>query len=320
VDTAAARDAIRAAIDRIHAETVASIRTAGSDVRLVVLPEYVLTGPPLTESIPEWAERAALAPDGVEYQRLADIARDAGVYLAVNNYETDEHFPGLYFQACVLFGPDGTVRYRYRRLNSMWSVTPHDVLDRYLEVYGEESLFPVADTEIGRIAPIASEEILYPEVARCFAVRGAEIFAHSSSEVASALLSPKNIAKRARAIENSAYVVSANTAGVFGTALPPASGDGGSQIVDFRGTVLAAATQGPSMAANAEVDLAALRAFRRRVAMDNMLARQRFEVYAPTYAGRTIHPANSFTGVPDRGDFRRVQQSVIDRLAADGII
>ena len=90
--------------------------------------------------------------------------------------------------------------------------------------------------------------------------------------------------------------------------------------MDFRGTVLAAATQGPSMAANAEVDLAALRAFRRRVAMDNMLARQRFEVYAPTYAGRTIHPANSFTGVPDRGDFRRVQQSVIDRLAADGII
>jgi predicted amidohydrolase len=320
VDTAAARDTIRAAIDRIHAETLASIRTAGPDVRLVVLPEYVLSGPPLTESIPEWAQRAALAPDGVEYERLADIARDAGVYLAVNNYETDEHFPDLYFQACVLFGPDGTVRYRYRRLNSMWTVTPHDVLDRYLEVYGEDSLFPVADTEIGRIAPIASEEILYPEVARCFAVRGAEIFAHSSSEVASALLSPKNIAKRARAIENSAYVVSANTAGVFGTALPPASGDGGSQIVDFRGTLLAQAMQGPSMAANAELDLAALRAFRRRVAMDNMLARQRFEVYAPTYAGRTIHPANSFTGVPDRGDFRRVQQSVIDRLVADGVI
>lgn len=320
VDTAAARDAIRAAIDRIHAETVASKQTAGPDVRLVVLPEYALSGPPLTESVPEWAKRAALAPDGVEYQRIAQIAQDADVYLAVNNYETDEHFPNLYFQACVLFGPDGTVRYRYRRLNSMWSVTPHDVLDRYLEVYGEESLFPVADTELGRIAPIASEEILYPEIARCFAVRGAEIFAHSSSEVASALLSPKNIAKRARAIENSAYVVSANTAGVFGTALPPASGDGGSQVVDFRGNLLAMAAQGPSMAANAELDLAALRAFRRRVAMENMLARQRFELYAPTYASRTIHPANTVDGVPERGDFRRMQQSVIDRLVADGVI
>src|SRR5690606_21748487 len=171
---------------------------------------------------------------------------------------------------------------------SMWSVTPHDVLDRYLQVYGEDALFPVADTELGRIAPIASEEILYPEIARCFAVRGAEIFAHSSSEVASALLSPKNIAKRARALENNAYVVSANTAGVFGTALPPASGDGGSQIVDFRGNVVAQALQGPSMAANVDLDLEGLRASRRRVGMENMLARQRFELYAPTYAKYTL--------------------------------
>ena len=319
-DTPSARSAIRAAIDRIHAEVVASTQLAGPDVRLVVLPEYVLTGPPSTESVPEWAERAALDPDGVEYQRLADIAVDANVYLAVNNYETDEHFPGLYFQACVLFGPDGTVRYRYRRLNSMWSVTPHDVLDRYLEVYGEEALFPVADTEIGRIAPIASEEILYPEIARCFAVRGAEIFAHSSSEVASALMTPKNVAKRARAIENSAYVVSANTAGVHGTALPFASGDGSSQVVDYRGNLLAAAAQGPSMAANAELDLAGLRAFRRRVGMENMLARQRLDLYASTYGRYTIHPPNTVSGVPDRGFFRRIQQSVIDRLVADGVI
>lgn len=319
-DTASARSAILAAIDRIHRETVVSKATAGADVRLVVLPEFVLTGPPTSESLPEWAERAALAPDGEEYRRMADIARDADVYLAVNNYELDEHFPGIYFQACVLFGPTGEVLYRYRRLNSMWAVTPHDVLDRYLSIYGEDSLFPVADTEIGRIAPIASEEILYPEIARCFAVRGAEIFAHSSSEVASALLSPKNVAKRARAIENSAYVVSANTAGLFGTGLPPASGDGSSQIVDFRGNLTAAAAQGPSMAANAEIDLSALRAFRRRVAMENMLARQRFELYAPTYSGHSIHPANTVDGVPERADFRRTQQDVISRLEADGII
>lgn len=320
VDTASARGAMRASIDRIHAQTIASKATAGSDVRLVVLPEYVLTGPPTSETLPQWAERASLAPDSEEYRRLAAIAVDADVYLAVNNYETDEHFPGIYFQACVLFGPGGDVLYRYRRLNSMWAVTPHDVLDRYLSIYGEDSLFPVADTEIGRIAPIASEEILYPEIARCFAVRGAEIFAHSSSEVASAMLTPKNVAKRARAIENSAYVVSANTAGLFGTGLPAASGDGSSQIVDFRGNLVAAATQGPTMAANAEIDLASLRAFRRRVAMENMLARQRFELYAPTYAGHSIHPPNTVDGVPERADFRRTQQDVISRLAADGII
>ena len=206
-DTPSARSAIRAAIDRIHAETIASKQVAGPDVRSSCsrsTSSVDLRRMSRCRSGPS----AAFDPNGVEYERIAQIAVDADVYLAVNSYETDEHFPGVYFQACVLFGPDGAARYRYRRLNSMWSVTPHDVLDRYLEVYGEDSLFPVADTEIGRIAPIASEEILYPEIARCFAVRGAEIFAHSSSEVASALMTPKNIAKRARALENNAYVVS----------------------------------------------------------------------------------------------------------------
>ena len=74
------------------------------------------------------------------------------------------------------------------------------------------------------------------------------------------------------------------------------------------------------MAANAELDLEGLRAFRRRVGMENMLARQRFELYASTYANYTFHPANTVDGVPEREAFRRAQQSVIDRLAADGII
>lgn len=319
-DAAAARSQMLASIDRIHAETAASLKVSGPDTRLVVLPEYVLTGPPMGEGLGDWADRAALAVDGPEYARLGEVASDLGVFLSVNNYETDEHFPGIYFQACVILDPHGEVVARYRRLNSMWAVTPHDVLDRYLEVYGADALFPVADTEIGRIAPIASEEVLYPEIARCFAVRGAEVFVHNSSEVASGLLSPKNVAKIARAQENMAWVVSANTAGLYGQGLPPLSGDGSSKVVDHRGIVVAEAASGPSMAANAEIDLAASRAFRRRVAMENVLARQRFELYAPTYAQTTIHPANTVEGVPERAHFRATQESVIAALVARGVI
>ncbi|PVG80824.1 nitrilase [Nocardioides gansuensis] len=311
---------MRAAIDRLHGEVAASVRVTGPDTRLVVLPEYVLSGPPEGEELSDWAERAALAVDGEEYRRLGEIAADLEVFLSVNNYELDEHFPGIYFQACVILDPVGAVALRYRRLNSMWSVTPHDVLDRYLEVYGPESLFPVADTEIGRLAPIASEEILYPEIARCFAVRGAEVFVHNSSEVASGLVSPKNVAKLARALENTAYVVSANTAGLYTGSLPPMSGDGSSKVVDHRGLVLAEAAAGASMAANAEIDLTSLRQARRRVAMENMLARQRFELYAPTYGSVRMHPANQVTGVPPRAHFRSAQERVIADLADRGVI
>ena len=91
---------------------------------------------------------------------------------------------------------------------------------------GLDGVFPVAKTEIGNLAAIASEEILYPEIARAHALRGAEIFVHSSSEIGSPMATPKMIAKRARAFENLTYVISANTAGILDTALPEASADG----------------------------------------------------------------------------------------------
>ena len=137
------------------------------------------------ESIAEWVAKACLAPDGAEYTALATVAQQNGVWLAANNYETDAHFPGLYFQASTLFSPAGDCALRYRRLVSLFAPTPHDVWPAYLDRYGLEGVFPVADTPLGRLAAIASEEILYPEIARALALRGAELFLHSTSEVGS---------------------------------------------------------------------------------------------------------------------------------------
>ena len=110
---------------------------------------------------------------------------------------------------------------RYRRLISMFAPTPHDVWEEYLDVYGLEGVYSPSPTPtLGRLAAVASEEILYPEVARCLAMRGAEVLLHPSSEASSPRPMPKEIAKVARAIENMAYVVSANSAGIGGIAIP----------------------------------------------------------------------------------------------------
>ena len=89
---------------------------AGDDVRLVVLPEYVFTGFPLGTSTGEWASRAALDPNGPEYEILARLASDNDVYLCGNAYETDAHFPGIFFQACFVFDPAGSRVLRYRHV------------------------------------------------------------------------------------------------------------------------------------------------------------------------------------------------------------
>jgi predicted amidohydrolase len=325
-DAASARARMAGSVARIGRQVRAARGFLGQDVRLVVLPEYFLTGYPLGESLPEWAEKAALAPDGPEYDALARIAQDNAVFLSGNAYETDKAFPGLYFQASFVIDPSGTTVLRYRRLISMFAPTPHDLWDRYLDLYGLDGVFPVASTDIGRLGAIASEEILYPEIARALALRGAEVLLHSTSEVGSPALTPKDIAKRARALENLAYVVSANTAGMIDADLPANSTDGMSKIVDFLGEVRAQAGFGESSVACAEIDLAALRRYRRRPGMGNMLSRQRLELFAAVYAGAPIYPPNTLLGpdgsvrVPDRSHFLATQRQVIERLTALGLI
>ncbi len=298
---------------------------SGLNTRLVVLPEYFLTGFPMGESIKVWSEKACIEMDGPEYLALGKICQDNDIFLSGNVYELDSNFPEIYFQVSFIIDPSGAVILRYRRLVSMYAPTPHDVLEQYIEVYGEESLFPVVDTEIGRLAAVASEEILYPEIIRALTLRGAEVICHSSSEVGSPLTTPKNIAKQARAYENMAYIVSANSAGIAGIAFPAASTDGGSKVVDFHGSVLAEADVGESMCGNAEVDIAALRNARLRPGMSNILARQRLELFAPTYANFKIYPANNLLVdgeilLPERKHFTATQQQVIDNLINMGIL
>jgi predicted amidohydrolase len=328
-DKAAARkqmlETIAALAPKMRSATIFIQQYGGASVKLAVLPEYFLTSYPGRISIPDFADKAALEEGGPEYEALGKIAQEQKLFLSGNAYEADKHFPGLYFQASFVIAPNGNVVLRYRRLNSMFAPTPHDVWSKYLDIYGLDGVFPVAKTEIGNLAAIASEEILYPEIARAHALRGAEIFVHSSSEIGSPMATPKMIAKRARAFENLAYVISANTAGITDTALPEASADGNSMVVDWKGNVIAESNSGETFTAFADIDLAALRAARRKPGMTNTLSRQRNALFAAAYAADTHQQANSLieNGVvktPDRDHFHRVSEQTIERLAKDGLI
>lgn len=329
-DRASARKRMAENLAHVGASVAASKAFArqysGSEIRLVVLPEYFLTGFPMGESVPVWQDKAALEIDGPEYRELAGIAERNDVYLAGNAYEVDPHFPELYFQNCFIIAPNRETVLRYRRMISLSGATPYDVWDRYVGIYGIDGVFPVADTPIGRLAAIASEEIQYPEIARMAAMRGAEVFVHPSSEIGSPVSTTKEIGRRARAAENMAYVVSANSAALTHCPVPAASTTGMSKIVDYYGQVMVeAASGGESMVANATIDLAALRDRRRKTGLSNVLVRQPFQAYADSYRDTVFRPANRLCDgdrvrVPDRKGFGEMQRSDIERLANTGKI
>ncbi|MEO0988102.1 MAG: nitrilase-related carbon-nitrogen hydrolase [Cyanobacteria bacterium J06639_14] len=320
-DASEARAIMAGAIAKLGPQIAAARAFIGADCRLVLLPEYWLTGFPMRESITDWATKACLAIEDTLYDALAAIAQQHGIFLAGNAYERDPYFPGLYFQNCFVFDPSGTMVLRYRRLNSLYAPTPHDVWERYLDHYGLEGIFPVAKTAIGNLAAVASDEILFPEVSRCLMLRGAEILLHPTSEVYGDARAPKEAAKVSRAVENLMYVISANTAGIANTPILESSVDGGSKIIDYRGLVLAETGSGESMAAYGEIDLAALRRYRQRTDIKNLLSRQRLDAYAGLYQQFAIYPANTMAaGDVERSHFLATQQQAIERLKQLGVI
>ena len=56
-------------------------------------------------------------------------------------------------------------------------MTPHNVWDRWIELYGRnlDAFYPVADTAIGRLGFLMANEGSYPENARGLAMNGAEV-------------------------------------------------------------------------------------------------------------------------------------------------
>ena len=322
---AEARKRMRNALRRVETQIGASKAFLksfnGYDLKLVVLPEYWMTGFPLMESREEWRDRAVISAGDEFDQGLAGIAKKAALFLCSNHYESDPAFPDLYFQSNVVYSPAGDVVLRYRRMISLYSPTPYDVLDAYVGKYGRDSLFPVAETEIGVLGAVASEEILYPEIARMLALKGAELILHPTSEVASPELTPKDIAKRARALENIAYVVSANSGGVAGAGFPAQSTDMMSKIVDWKGRIAAEAGPGETMNANAVIDLDGLREARRKTGMSNFLSRLPLAAIRPGYDTERAPANRTANGKPlDRADAIAAQRAVIETMIAQGVI
>ena len=86
--------------------------------------------------------------------------------------EKDPRWPGVVFNATCLIGPAG-ILYKYRKVNP-WipyevHASPHD-LPGY-----DEPLFPVADTEIGRLGCAICYDWLFPEAIRQLTANGAEV-------------------------------------------------------------------------------------------------------------------------------------------------
>lgn len=278
---------------RLIGEACAS--SARPDV--VVFPEFALQGPPLQMGVRDWIRRACSTIPGPLTESLQEVARRERIYVAGNMFEAPDEWPGRYFNSSFLIDRDGEVILNYRRINTAAFPSPHDFMADYLAATPQEQVFPVVETELGRLAVIPCGEINVPEVARVFMMQGAEVILHPTN---SKYTIGQEAAKVCRAAENMCYLVSANVAGAIGFSPDNSIQGGRSHIIDHHGNTIAfeeSSEEGVSV--TGMIDIEALRTDRRAdTGMHNPLLRARFEMYRPYYNSASFYPANHFLEAP----------------------
>ena len=289
-------------------------------VKLVTFPEMFLTLAPVwrNRKSSDWLDLACVEVPGPELEPLFEAARQAQIYIGANVYEYDPKWPGQYFNCSFLISPEGEVALKYRRLHSTLTPSPHDFLDDYVDALGWDALFPVADTEIGRIAMFPCREITFPEVARMFALKGAEVLLHPTND--SADFPGWTACKQARALENNCYLISTNAGGwISKRGLLETTNAGGTIMVDYMGSIFEEVRPaGESMKGRGLIDIEQLRAHRHSGNVLNVIAQLRTELY--TEYKKTITPPNRFKDpMTDSSEIRNLYAEIMERMTEEGI-
>lgn len=146
---------------------------------------------------------AALAP-------IRDVCARHGLYVASSHVEKHPAFPGHYFHTGYIVGPEGLVLRcpKTQAPTSSGITLLRDIAEEYLAVFGPDSIFPVAETPIGRLACLVEGEFLIPEAVRTVAKKGAEIVCHPTAQIAAPGRPPTPAIQQTMAYLNGVYWLS----------------------------------------------------------------------------------------------------------------
>ncbi|MCB2108683.1 MAG: hypothetical protein KDE14_13330 [Rhodobacteraceae bacterium] len=326
-----AREIINMNLDECLA--LAASRANIPSMRLVVFPEFWLTGPGGIGGIQRTVrdmERVAISyPDEV-FDKIGKFAQDNKVFVAFQNFEVHPKLPGRVFNSAFLIDDSGSLIHTYRKNQcaDVWGflpdTTPGSILDQYLDLFGYEALFPVADTKIGRLANMICFDNMHPEVAFGLRSAGAELILHSSSEPhgGDGRRAWDN-ARQLRAFENTVYMLSAIDGGEYKSVESEVMTffrRGHSRMVNFDGT-LQGTVDGPGpVVFRGHIDLAALRRARANPRTNYALWNDA-HVYAHHYGPDIGFPSNLWAGDPYENPYLGARQlrAVIDDYMRRGI-
>ena len=169
-------------------------------------------------------------------ERLAAAAKEHGVYLLAGSYNEKVVGQARMFNTSLFFDPQGELIGRYAKIH-LFDAFLNEKISPLESKHNQPGDTPVlVDTHYGKFGMTICYDVRFPELFRLYALAGAKLIFVPSNF---ALLTGKDhweVLLRARAIENSLFIVAPAT--IHG---PGMGSYGRSMVIDPWGTVIACA-------------------------------------------------------------------------------
>ncbi len=227
---------------------------------LIILPELVTSGYECNEKFFELAE---VFPAGASVKFISNLAKEHKTHIIFGFPEEDSNMEGILYNSAALIDDNGTPIGVYRKVH----------------LFGQELYFfrpgweyPLFRTRIGNIGIFICWDTLFPEVARIYALQGADLLAISTNWE-NPYSKEWDFITSARAFDNTLYLAAANRIGCDKTL----SFFGRSRILDPLGSIICSLNEEKEGFLCAEIDFSKIR--RLRVEYWTQLRDRRPETY-----------------------------------------
>ncbi|MGM9928472.1 MAG: carbon-nitrogen hydrolase family protein [Bacillus sp. (in: firmicutes)] len=205
---------------------IADAKMKGADI--VVFPEMYISA--IKPSAGIFPATVAEAIDGPFVAALATAAANHAIYVVCGIYEKSEEDTQRAYNTTVFINRNGEIIHTYRKTH-LYDAFTYKESDTIIP---GENKYRIVETEFGKIGIMVCYELRFPEIARQLALQGADYIIVPAGWFTGVVKEEHwEILIRARAIENTVFIMAANQVGhVY---------SGKSMIVDPMGVMMASA-------------------------------------------------------------------------------
>ncbi|XP_048855233.1 omega-amidase NIT2 [Brienomyrus brachyistius] len=178
---------------------------AGQGAKVVVLPEC-FNSPYGTRFFPEYAEKIP----GESTQALSRAAKENGVYLVGGSIPEEDG--GKLYNTCPVFGPDGSMLLKHRKIHLFDIDVPGKIRFQESETLSPGSSLSVFETPFCKVGVGICYDMRFAELAQIYAKRGCQLLVYPGAFNMTTGPAHWELLQRGRALDNQVYVAAASPA------------------------------------------------------------------------------------------------------------